>query len=114
MKERKQVAPTRMQKEHFVALIAITYLAIASPYLQAEVSVDMTAKDIEAIKGTLRVRDLVVNDTARVYGGSLCKLGKRNKKPFREPLKKSGKNLVLRKCRAIATPSQTAKLRVEV
>ena len=32
----------------------------------------MSAKEVDKIKGTLRVRDLVVNDTARVYGGSLC------------------------------------------
>ena len=53
-------------------LIIIAIIALSSPTLYAQVKVDMSAKEVDKIKGTLRVRDLVVNDTARVYSGSLC------------------------------------------
>ena len=38
----------------------------------SQVEVDITAKEVDEMRGTLRVRDLVVNDEARIYGGSLC------------------------------------------
>jgi hypothetical protein len=38
----------------------------------AGVVVDMTPKEVDAIKGTIRVRDLAVNDTAQVFSGQLC------------------------------------------
>ncbi|MFE8073408.1 hypothetical protein QQM79_20305 [Marinobacteraceae bacterium S3BR75-40.1] len=52
-------------------LISLTLLFLS---LQAypQVEVDITAKEVEEMRGTLRVRDLVVNDEARIYGGSLC------------------------------------------
>jgi hypothetical protein len=52
--------------------IVIAIIALSCPPLHAQVKADISAKEVDKIKGTLRVRDLVVNDTARVYGGTLC------------------------------------------
>lgn len=54
------------------AVIVITLMFLALPPAKSEVRVDVSAKEVDEIKGTLRVRDLVVNDSARVYAGSLC------------------------------------------
>lgn len=50
----------------------LVILSLLSAPLYSQVSVDITAKELDEIKGTFRVRDLVVNDEARIYGGSLC------------------------------------------
>jgi hypothetical protein len=47
-------------------------LLVSSPPLFGEVAVDMTPKEIDEIKGTIRVRDLAENDSARVCAGQLC------------------------------------------
>lgn len=47
-------------------------LLLLSPHAYSQVEVDITAKEVDQMRGTLRVRDLVVNDEARIYGGNLC------------------------------------------
>lgn len=73
-------------REILSSLIIIAIIALSCPALYAQVKVDMSAKEVDKIKGTLRVRDLVVNDTARVYSGSLCVMDNELYLPNNTPL----------------------------
>lgn len=57
----------------YMAASIISGLALfISAFSFAGVTVDITEKEVDELKGTLRVRDLIVNDSARVCGSTLC------------------------------------------
>jgi len=59
-----------MIKLALLSFLILSVFLLKSSY--SAVSVDMTAKEVDKIKGTVRVRDLVVNDSGRIGGGNLC------------------------------------------
>jgi len=57
---------------YFKFLLSSILILTFSTQAHGQVKVDITAKEVDGIKGTIRIRDLVVNDSGRVYGGRMC------------------------------------------
>lgn len=57
---------------HFRFLILTVLILTFSTQAHTQVKVDMTAKEVDEIKDTVRIRDLVVNDSGRVHAGNMC------------------------------------------
>lgn len=55
-----------------IPVICAILLCLSCLPLSAQVSMDISVDEVDKIKGTLRVRDLVVNDSARIGTSGLC------------------------------------------
>lgn len=58
--------------KYFMSVLVV-FLMFSFKVVNSSVLVDMTAKEVNELRGIIRVRDLIVNDSARIEAaGSLC------------------------------------------